>query len=259
MSMSKGERREPSARWNESKPGHVSWQMATSLARQIQLEPPPLEAPATPDRELVRFVGRHGAVAIEHVMAVLGIGRTMAYRRVAACAERGLLERLDLLRAEPTLLRATRQGLRYAGLGLEVARVSPGSVNHWLACASTALVLAEEVGLNRVVTAREVRLAERIEGKPIASAKTGEHPNGEPQLHRPDLAIVTGDRAIAVEVELTPKAPARLEGLIRAWRRARWVAEVRYYCAPGPTRRAVERATRIARAEERVSILDARW
>jgi transposase len=70
------------------------------------------------DRELVRFVGVHGAVAMEHVMAALGVGRTAAYRRVALCIEGGLLERLDLLRDEPSLLRATRAGVHYAGLGL---------------------------------------------------------------------------------------------------------------------------------------------
>lgn len=180
----------------------------------------------------------------------------MAYRRVAACVQRGLLERLDLVRSEPTLLRATRAGLRYAGLGLDLAQVSPGSVNHWLTCASTALRLGEEVGPQRVVTARELRLYERIEGEPIASAKTGEQPNGSPRLHRPDLAIVAGEQTIAVEVELTPKSPERLLGLIRAWRRARWVEEIRYYCAPGPTRRAVERTVRKARAEERVLVFE---
>jgi hypothetical protein len=225
-----------------------------SLMTQIENEPPRVAR----DQELVRLIGRQGAVAIEHVMAALAIGRTMAYRRVAACVERGLLERLDLVRAEPTLLRTTRAGLRYAGLGLELAQVSPGSVNHWLTCASTALRLGEEAGLERVVSARELRLFERIEGRPIASARTGEHPSGSPHLHLPDLAILVGDRPIAIEVELTPKSPERLLGLIRAWRRARWVSEVRYYCAPGATRRAVEVAVRRARAGERVRILEAR-
>ena len=229
-----------------------------AIAAQIEVEAPAIGSRSAPDRELVRFIGRHGAVAIEHVRAALAIGRTMAYRRVAACVERGLLERLDLVRAEPTLLRATRDGLRYAGLGLELAQVSPGSVNHWLTCATTALRLGEEAGPERVLTARELRLWERIEGRPIASAKTGEHPNGSPRLHRPDLAILVGNRPTAVEVELTPKSPERLLGLIRAWRRARWVEEVRYYCAPGATRRAVEQAVRKARAEERVRILEAR-
>jgi hypothetical protein len=221
------------------------------LAIQIQ-EKDPLAAGATRDRELVRFIGRHGVVAMPHVMAELGVGRTAAYRRVAACIERGPLERLDLLRDEPSLLRATRAGLRYAGLGLRVAVVSPGSVDHWLRCASMAQLLAWEFGAGCILTEHELALAEQIEGRPIASARTGERPDGGPCLHRPDLAALSEDRVIAVEVELTPKAPRRLEGLVRAWRRASWVAEVRYYCAPGATWRAVERAIRNTRAGDRV-------
>ena len=209
------------------------------------------------DCELVRFVGRYGAVAIPHVMLVLGIHRSMAYRRVARCVERGLLERLDLVRGEPTLLRATRAGLRNAGLPLEVATVSPGSVKHWVVCASTALLLAEEAGLEQVISDREIRFYERVEGKPLASAKMGEHPSGTPALHLPDLAIITNDRRLAVEVELSPKAPRRLERIMRGWRRASWVDEVRYYCAPGITRRAVERAVRKTRSGERVRVLEA--
>lgn len=212
---------------------------------------------ATADYELIRFVGRYGAVAITHAMAVLGVRRSMAYRRVAACVERGLMERLDLVRGEPTLLRATRAGLRYASLGLEPANVSPGSINHWLTCASTVLLLAKEAGLERVLSDRELRLLERIDGKPVASAKVGEHPSGEPALHRPDLAILGEERRVAVEVELTPKSPGRLERIIRAWRRASWVDEIRYYCAPGVARRSVERAVTRCRAEERVQILEA--
>ncbi len=211
-------------------------------------------AAAIRDRELVRFVGRHGAVAIEHVMAATGVGRTAAYRRVSACIERGLLERLELLRGEPNLLRATREGLRYAGLGLSVAVVSPGSVDHWLRCATTALLLGEQFGHGQVLTERELRAAERIEGGPIASAKVGELPSGAPRLHRPDLVVLTEERPTAVEVELTPKAPRRLEQLIRAWRRASWVAEVRYLCEPGQTRRAVERAVEKTRAQGRIRI-----
>lgn len=222
----------------------------------LEIHAPPAR-PVDRDREITELLGRIGALSIEQLMAWLGIGRTVAYRRVAALSEAGLIERVALVRGMPALLRATREGLRYAGLGLTVARVSPGSVHHWLACASTALMLAEEAGHERILAARELRLHERIEGRAIASAKTGENPDGSPRLHRPDLAIVAGARPIAIEVELTPKSPRRLEGLIRAWRRASWVEQVRYYCAPGPARRAVERAVRKARAEERVRILAA--
>jgi hypothetical protein len=134
------------------------------------------------DRELVRFVGHHGVVAMRHVMAELGVGRTAAYRRVAACVERGLLERLELLRSEPGLLRATRDGLRYAGLGLPVAVITPGAVDHRLRCASTAQLLGRHFGQGLILTERELVLAEQIEGRPIASAKVGKLPNGAPAL-----------------------------------------------------------------------------
>ncbi len=225
----------------------------------IQRRHPQPVAPSRPnrDRELLSFVGRHGIVAIGHVMAHLGVGRTAAYRRVATCAEEGLLERIDLLRSEPSLLRATRAGLRYAGLGLPLAVVSPGAVDHWLRCASVAQQLTREFGADQVLTERELALAERIEGRPIASARLGELPSGAPRLHRPDLAILGDSGPISVEVELTPKAPRRLEAILRAWRRASWVTEVRYYCAPGPTRRALERAATKTYADQRLRILEA--
>ncbi len=208
------------------------------------------------DRQLVGFIGRHGVVCIEHVMSALGVRRAQAYRRVAACIERGLLERLDLLTDEPSLLRATRDGLRYAGLGLPLAVVSPGGVDHRLRCATTAQRLGERYGHRNILTERELLLTEQLEERLIASAKLGEDPGGRQHLHHPDLVILAEDRPIAIEVELTPKAPYRLRTIIRAWRRANWVAEVHYHCAPGPTRRAVERAIAKMRAEERVRVME---
>jgi hypothetical protein len=210
------------------------------------------ETGMTRDHKIVRFIGRHGIVAMAHVMEELGVGRTAAYRRVSACIEGGLVERLCVLRSEPNVLRATRAGLRYAGLGLPVAKASAGSIEHWLRCASMAQYLALEFGAEEIVSERELALAEKVEGHPIASARLGEG-----RMHRPDLVAFDEGRTVAIEVELTPKAPRRLEGLIRAWRRASWVAEVRYYCAPGQTRRAVERAVAKAYASERVRVMEA--
>lgn len=207
------------------------------------------------DRELVRFVGLHGAVSVEHVMGAFGVGRTAAYRRVATCISQGLLERLALLREEPAVLRATRPGLRFAGLDLPLCVVSPGSVGHWLRCASVALAMEERCGPGPVIAERELRWIERSEGRPIFSAKLGHHPDGSDRLHRPDLALWLDERPVAVEVELTPKAPRRLEAIIAAWRRAAWVGGVLYVCEPGPTQRGVERAIRKTRAWERVQAM----
>jgi hypothetical protein len=230
--------------------------MSTVLTRTAAPAPAPRAPRRDRDRELVRYVGRHGLVAMRHVMAELGVGRTAAYRRVATCVQAGLLERLDLLSAEPGLLRATRDGLRYAGLGLPLAKVSPGGVDHMLRCATTARLVEKHRDRDRVLSEPELVLAEQIAGRPIASADVGER-RGRVRLHRPDLAVLTEDGAIAIEVELTPKAPRRLYELIRAWRWAigsGTVKEVYYLCAAGQTRAAVERAVVKVRAERFITI-----
>ena len=210
------------------------------------------------DHELLSYIGRQGVVAMPHVMAALGVGQTAAYDRVAVLIDAELLERVDTLRGEPSLLRATRAGLRYAHLGgFPPAVVSPGAVDHWLRCASAHLLLADRHGADRIRTEREIAFAERYEGRPIASAKIGELPDGRARLHRPDLAIVFDDRIVSVEVELTPKSPRRLREIIRGWRRASWVAEVHYLCEPGQTRSAVERAVEKLHASERIRIDEA--
>jgi DNA-binding Lrp family transcriptional regulator len=193
------------------------------------------------DRELVRLIGRHGAMTLKQVMRAMGAGRTATYRRFARCEEAGLVERLRIPGSGPAVLHATRDGLRYAGLGLPVAAISPGGVDHMLRCATVAISAGRHYGHERVLTEREIAFAEAIEERPIASAKLGSV-HGRPRYHRADIAILTDKGTIAIEVELTPKAPQRLRAIITAWCRASWVAEVHYLCAPGQTRRAVERA-----------------
>lgn len=230
--------------------------METAIAERW-IEAHGAQSGGTRDQELIRFVGRHGAVTMEQVMKAMGVGRTAAYRRVAACAEAGLLERLDLLRSEPSVLRATREGLRYAGLGLPLALVSPSAVVHYVRCADAAWFLGKHFGHERILTERELVLMEQIEGECIASAYMGRHRGGMARWHRPDLAVITEDEGtIAVEVELTPKAPGRLERIIRAWLRASNVSEVHYLCERGTTHRAVQRAVKATGAANKVEVVD---
>jgi hypothetical protein len=204
------------------------------------------------DRELLHYVGRQGVVTVEHVMRAMGAGRAVTYKRVARCIEMGLLERREVLRTEPSILRATRDGLRYARLPLPVAPISPGEVEHDLRCASVVLDMVETVGLGLVIPEREIAFMERETGQ--AFARVGiESPSGRTTHHRADLAVrhLNGDLH-AVEVELTPKAPRRLEEIIRAWRRFPGVDCVVYFCREGKTYRGVERAIERAKAQESV-------
>lgn len=206
------------------------------------------------DRELVGWVGRLGAVEMRQVQGRFGVGRSVAYGLVARLEKAGLLERLALLRGEPALIRATDEGLGFAGLGLNVQTVRIGELRHWIACADVAPWAEREYGVEAVISERELRFAEQLEDRPIASAVVGELPDGRRRLHRPDLAVIGGERALAIEVELTPKAPARLRTIIKAWRRARNVERVIYFCPAGPTQLAVQRAVAETHSREQVDI-----
>jgi len=206
----------------------------------------------------VRLIGRHGGMTIEQAMRATGAGRTATYRRFALYQRAGLVERCLILGADSALLHATSAGLRFAGLGLPVAAISPATVAHMLRCTSVAISLGEKTGHDAVLTEREIVLEEAISGRPIASVPVGWF-RGRPKMHRADLAVLVDEGTVAVEVELTPKAPARLRGILTAWAMAvsaGVLAEVRYFCEPGQTFRAVERAVTSAGAQGSITLSD---
>lgn len=59
---------------------------------------------------------------------------------------------------------------------------------------------------------------------------------------------------LAIEVELSIKAPRRLQTICRGYARARHVGHV-YYLATPPAARAVSRAVAEVRAENRITVL----
>ena len=197
-----------------------------------------------------------GAVEVGHVRKRWRIGRSVGYALVARLVDAGLVERVATLPGDPTLLRASEQGTVYAGLGLPAAKISPGQVDHWLACADVALWAEGRWGIESVISERELRFTEQDPRHPIASCVVGELPGGRPMLHRPDLVVADSDRRMAIEVELTTKAPRRLEQIVRSWRRARHVEKVLYVAPAGPTQRAVERAVAATHAQERVIVYE---
>lgn len=209
---------------------------------------------AVRDWEIVRWIGRMGAVTLDQVRVRFLLGRTAAYRRVAVCANAGLLDRVETLRGQPSLIRATKAGLQFTGLDLRTAQVRPEHVGHWIACGEIALDLEQEFDRAAVLSEREIRSVEAELTQPVASAVVGERPDGLEIRHRPDLAVRDSNGTVAIEVELTPKAPRRLEAIVRGWRRARWVSATRYYASPGATFAGVARAVEATHAEKRIEV-----
>lgn len=165
----------------------------------------------------------------------------------------GLVRSVALLRGEPALHTLTRAGLRAAGRPeLETVAISAASFGHHLAVARVAVALrqaGEQVGGER-----ELRAFERSERCSLASAAVGLARDGGVAWHRPDLVCWRPGPPIAIEVELTVKAPERLRTIVRSWARSRLIGHVVYY-APPAAARAVGAAVHDESAGARVSVL----
>lgn len=141
----------------------------------LQIEVESFGAVSTRDEALVAFLGRFGVASVRQVMAQFGIGRTAAYRLAAACAERGLIARDDSLRREPSVLYATRQGLRWVGLPYPVVKLAPSLINHSLRCTSIGQMLRREFP-GTLHSERDLCWIERQEASPSPAPSSAPGP-----------------------------------------------------------------------------------
>jgi hypothetical protein len=221
-----------------------------------------LPSKSIPEQQLaiLQWTAIIGAVTAEALAMRERCSLRSARGRLLAAQRAGLLSRERPLAQRPALFTATRAGLRAADLpGIEPARVSPANARHSIECAAVAAVLERLYPEHRVMGERELRREERHRTAPLASASLGLGVNGAALLHRPDL-VLWPDTSIAalpvaVEVELTVKAPRRLIAICRAWARCRCVEGVLYIVSPevqGPLTRAVS----AARAEDALAVIE---
>jgi hypothetical protein len=208
---------------------------------------------------MLRWAACLGAVTPEAL--ALHERRTLASARgrLLAAERAGLMSRWALLADAPSLYTVTAAGVRAAGVhGVEPGRVSVAGAPHAIACAWVAAALECAYPEHSVMGERELRRDERECGASLASARLGDGPDGAPLLHRPDLVLWPKDPRerlpVAVEVELTIKAPRRLREICRAWARCRCVAGTLYLAAP-EVQSALARAIDGARAGERIALV----
>jgi hypothetical protein len=205
---------------------------------------------------ILRWAVPLGAVTAEAVAQHEGLTVASARARMLAAERAGLLYRRRVLADAPALYTVTRRGVRASGLrGFKPAQLSVSSAPHAIACAAAAAALEHVYPDHVVMGERELRREEHEAGTQLASARLGDGPDGAPLLHRPDLVLWPEDAQqglpVAVEVELTVKAPRRLLEICRAWGRCRCVAGTLYLTAPD-VRRPLARAIEGAQADERI-------
>ena len=175
----------------------------------------------------MQWTARMGAVTAEALAIRQDTTLASARGRLQAAERAGLLTRQRPLAEQPALYTADASGparVRPARAGSvpreRRQRRAPDRVRR------VAAALERCYPDHRVLGERELRRDERELGVPLASARLGVGPHGGPLLHRPDLvALARGPDAdglpVAVEVELTVKAPRRLTDICRAWARCR--------------------------------------
>jgi|SRR6185437_3412109 len=199
-----------------------------------------------------------GAVTAEALALRLDITLASARARLSAARRHGLIAKERPLIDTPALFTVTRAGLRACGAhGIDPCRVSAGGAEHLSVCAMAAAALERCYPDHRLIGERELRRDERDLGHPLASAVLDFAGADASRKHHPDLVLLPNDAGclpVAVEVELTVKAPRRLAHICRAWARCSSVAGV-LYLAPGRVERALERAIDQARASEQIVVV----
>lgn len=215
-------------------------------------------APSPTQLTIVEWAARIGAVTANALADRDDCAVGSARARLYAAERAGLLHAERPLTDSPALFTATRAGLRVAGLTrVGLTRITASNAGHTVACAAVAAALERLYPDHLVTGERELRAQESDHGAALASARLGmtEH---RIQLHRPDLVLWSQARPpslpLAVEVELTVKAPRRLLDICRAWARCRCVAGVIYVASPS-VRRPLARAIDAAHAGERIVVL----
>jgi hypothetical protein len=205
------------------------------------------------DDLILDWLGAIGAAGADDVALACGLTAASARGRLAALGRAGLCRSARLLHGEPALHAPTRAGLRASGRsGIDPVTFSAASFAHQQAVARVAARL--RAGGQEIHGERELRAWERAAGRAIASAEVGYAADGGRALHRPDLVWLGAQAPIAIEVELTVKAPERLRAIVRGWARSRAVERVVYYATPGVLA-ALERALERESARERVAVV----
>jgi DNA-binding transcriptional ArsR family regulator len=208
-------------------------------------------APSLERLATLEWTARVGAVTADALAELRGASLASARAHLGSLTRAGLLARRRLLVGEPSLYTVTGAGLRRVEAPWsDPRRVSIANAPHTFACARAAAALQRGYPDHVLIGERELRHRERVARTPLASAALIALP-GLPQLHRPDLVlwpIAPGRLPVAVEIELTVKAPRRLAEICRAWDATSGVAGV-LYLAPPSVRRALARAIALTGAE----------
>jgi hypothetical protein len=196
------------------------------------------------DREIIRWMTRHGVVTTELVgrrffwrSTANDYGKWAAYRRLRALRELGLTLSDKPFADLPAVLRVTREGARMANVGLRPAPLVLSELRHSLAVVwLTEYLLAEHAGAE-LTTERELR-AQRYRELRDGVREVEEGRAADALLRIPaDDASAQGVMVIAIELDLSRKDRRAAERMIRQYDYENDIDKVWWYVMPGRVER----------------------
>jgi hypothetical protein len=169
---------------------------------------------------LLAFIGEHRFVLPAQAGALLGTSPDVTHNRLQELTEAGYLIEEPVLDG-PIVYRSTRLGLDVVGSQLRPLPVSLTNYWHdvgtawlWLAARGGAFGPTREVHAERVMRSRDAGGRE----DPFGVRLGGIGSDGRERLHYPDLLIVDRrGRKLAIELEITSKAPMKRERILSAY------------------------------------------
>ncbi len=181
------------------------------------------------DGELLAFLAEHRVALVDQLATLTGRSDAGVRRRLRALAAAGLIAERRVLHRQPPAYLITRRGLRTLGSPLPLPRLNLQAYLHdlgagwlWLAARDGAFGALSEIHSERRLRSRD-GLPRGPDAGPEHSERLGVRlfdlgPGGRECLHYPDLVLRTAaGQRVALELELTTKAPRRLEGILEAY------------------------------------------
>ena len=168
------------------------------------------------DLELLRWLGEQYGARVDQIEVLLGCGPRTVERSLARLRAAGLIDTRRLLVGEPSWAISTSAGLRTAGQGFGLWRPRVALLAHVAAVNDLRLHIGRRSPESEWVCER-ARARER-----------------QPGEHLPDAVVITEERRVAIEVELSVKSQRRVRSILDELS-SRFEA-ILYFCAPAPHR-----------------------
>jgi hypothetical protein len=217
------------------------------------------------DRAVLAFLAEHRFVRTNQVAALLGVTSGTAVQRLSRLRREGYIESDGIYFRQPNHHMITRHGLAVIDSRLPLPKFDQREYRHdvgvaylWLAARAGAFGAVRAMHSDREMRSVDGRAADGVERFGLRTAGSG--PKGGPLTHYPDLLLETAaGHRVAVELELTIKSRARLDGIIRRYAADRRVDAVLYLVDGPGVAREVTRAAARAGAADLVHVQAIRW